>query len=145
MLISFLILLVTTVMLPFFGWLGDRYSNRRLCIGSAAFIILLLYPLSWAMDHKNMLLLSIIGGLYLIPISCISALIGYLLANLFPAKVRFTGTGITVNLADGIIGGFSPAVAILLLELIGMQSAFCWYILVCAAVSLVSYFQAIKN
>jgi MHS family proline/betaine transporter-like MFS transporter len=144
MFISFLILLITTVMLPFFGRLGDKYSNRRLCIGSAVFIILLLYPLSWAMDHKNMVFLSIVGGLYLIPISCISALMGYLLADLFPAKVRFTGTGITVNLADGIIGGFTPAIAILLLELTGVQSGLCWYILVCATISLLSYSKVLK-
>ncbi len=97
------------------------------------------------MDHKNIILLSIIGGLFLIPISCISALIGYILANLFPTQVRFTGTGITVNLGDGIIGGFTPAIAILLMELIGLQSAFCWYIFLCATISLISYAKELKD
>jgi MFS transporter, MHS family, proline/betaine transporter len=145
MFVSMLILVILTVLLPFFGRLGDKYSNRRLCIGSTIFIVLLLYPLSYAIDHRNITLVSIIGVLYLIPISCISALIGYIIANLFPAQVRFTGSGITFNISDGIIGGFAPAIGILLFELTDLQSGFCWYILVCASISLISYAKALKD
>ncbi len=145
MYISFLILLITTVLLPIFGRLGDRFSNRWMCIGSALSIILLLYPLNIYMNNKDMISLSIIGGLYLIPISCITALIAYLLGNLFPPQVRFTGVGVSVNLADGIVGGFTPAIALLLLQFTGQPTAFCWYILACAVVSLIAYTKVLKE
>jgi len=145
LLVSFIILLITTIFLPVFGRLGDKYSNRFMCVSSAFFIIILLYPLSIAMNNNDLVSLSIIGGLYLIPITCITALIGYLLADLFPAQIRFTGVGISANLSDGIVGGFAPAIALLLVKITKSQSGFCLYILLCALVSLISYVKAIKK
>ncbi len=43
------------------------------------------------------------------------------------------------NLADGIVGAFSPAIALFLLRVTNSQAGFCWFILICAVVSLVSY------
>ena len=144
-LVSLIILAITTIFLPFFGRLGDRLSNKWMCIGSALLAITLLYPLSIAINNKDIVWLSIVGGLYLIPVICITALIAYLLGNLFPPQVRFTGVGVAVNLADGIIGGFTPAIALLLLHLTGSQTSFCWYILICALISLISYTTSIKE
>jgi hypothetical protein len=45
------------------------------------------------------------------------------------------------NLADGIIGGFTPAIALFLFYLTGNQAGFCWFILLCSIVSLISYFK----
>lgn len=142
---SFAILVITTVLLPLFGYLGDRFNNRMMCSISAILIILLLYPLGNALSTKDVYALAITGFLFLIPISCITALIAYQVGNLFPSKVRFTGTGVSINLADGIIGGFTPALSILLLRLTGSQSSFCWYVLLCAILSLTSYIYAIKD
>ncbi|MBS0615702.1 MAG: MFS transporter [Verrucomicrobia bacterium] len=145
MFISFVILLITTVLLPYIGRLADRYSNRWMCIGSALLVIALLYPLSVAMSNKDIVSLSIIGFLFLLPISCITALIAYLLGSLFPPQVRFTGVGVAVNLADGIVGGFTPAIALLLLQFTGDQSAFCWYIFICALISLIAYATTLRD
>lgn len=143
--LSLLILVVTTVLLPIFGYLGDRFSNKILCCGSAIAIILLLYPIANALAAKNIQNLAILGTLFLLPLACITALIAYQVGNLFPDQVRFTGTGVSINLADGIIGGFTPAIALLLLQFTGSQSAFCWYIFLCAIISLTSYIYAIKD
>lgn len=145
LLVSFLILGITTVLLPVFGYLGDRFNNKIMCSASAIMVILLLYPLANALINKNIHVLAIIGALFLIPVSCITALIAYQVGNLFPAQVRFTGTGVSINLADGIIGGFTPAISLFLLQLTGNEAAFCWYILVCAILSLISYIYGIKD
>lgn len=143
--VSLCILSVTTVLLPFFGRLGDKYSNKLMCVSSALLIIALLYPLSIAINGKHMIMLSIIAVLYLIPVTCITSLIACLLGDLFPSKVRFTGVGISVNLADGIVGGFTPAIALLLTQVTGSQTAFCWYIFLCALISLSAYLTAMKR
>lgn len=143
--ISLIILIITTILLPAFGYLGDRFNNRFMCSSSAIMIILLLYPLSRAISSENVWALAIIGFLFLIPVSCITALIAYQVGNLFPAQVRFTGTGISMNLADGIIGGFTPAIALFLLQATENQAAFCWYLLLCALISLGTYVFAIKD
>lgn len=144
-LISFIILLITTFLLPFFGRLADKYNNKFLCCSSAVLIILLIYPLVLSINSNNIFALSAITLLYLFPISCISALIAYLLGHLFPPQVRFTGVGISVNIADGIFGGFTPAIALLLLQVTGSQFGFCWYILICALISLFAYAIYLKK
>lgn len=139
--VSLSILVLTTVLLPFFGILGDKFKNKPILISCVLLIILLLYPLYFSINSKNLTLLAIVGFIYIIPITCITAFLPYLLAHLFATPVRFTGVSLTFNLADGIIGGFTPAIALFLLEFTKNQAAFCWFILACAIVSLFSYFK----
>ncbi|MFA6119338.1 MAG: MFS transporter [Parachlamydiales bacterium] len=143
--ISFSILFITTILLPVFGIIGDKFSNRKIMISSALMIIFLLYPLYLAIDNKNLLLIGIIGFLSIFPITCITALIPYLLADLFPTNIRFTGVGLAFNLADGIVGGFTPAISLILLKYVPNEAAFCWFILICSIVSLHFYYKKIKD
>ncbi len=138
--VTLFILILTTVLLPVFGRLGDRYNAKNMMIASTLMIIGLLYPMYVTINHTNLFWIGLIGVLFLIPITCIIALLPYFLTNLFTTTCRFTCVGVSLNLADGIIGGFTPAIALMLFHMTGNQAAFCWYILVCALISLVSYF-----
>jgi MHS family proline/betaine transporter-like MFS transporter len=140
-LITLTILLLTTILLPVFGMIGDRYNNKTILVSCAAAIIVLLYPLCTSINSLNLWSLALLCLLFLIPITCITALLPYLLANLFPTRVRFTCVGLTFNIVDGIVGGFTPAIALFLLQATSNQGAFCWYILACAVISLISYFK----
>jgi MHS family proline/betaine transporter-like MFS transporter len=139
--IALTILTLTTVTLPFFGKLGDRICNKKIFIFCAIMIIALIYPLYASMDAYNLFWISLISVLYIIPITCISALLPYLLARLFSTSVRYTSISLSVNLSDGIIGGFTPAIALFLVEWTGNPAAFCWFILVCSIVSLLAYLR----
>jgi MFS transporter, MHS family, proline/betaine transporter len=139
--ISFCILILTTVLLPVFGAIGDKFDVKKIMISSAFLIIILLFPLYIAVTRHNLFFLSLIGLLYIVPITFISALLGFLLANLFSTRIRYTGVGLAWNIADGIFGSFTPAIALVLLKYTANEATFCWYILVCAMVSLVSYFS----
>ncbi|HEY5235463.1 MAG TPA: hypothetical protein VIJ14_04735, partial [Rhabdochlamydiaceae bacterium] len=108
---------------------------------STVFIIALLYPMYLVINQVNFVWIGIIGVLFIIPITCITALLPYILTNLFTTSVRFTCVGMSFNLADGIIGGFTPAIALFLFHLTGSQAGFCWFILLCSIVSLISYFK----
>jgi hypothetical protein len=132
---------VTTLLLPVFGILGDRFNLRTIFLICVTSIIGLLLPLYIFMNNMNYYGIAIIGILYVIPITCITALLPFLLTDLFPISVRFTCVGLTFNIADAIIGGFTPGIALILIDLTGNQGAFCWLILVCAFISLISYLQ----
>ena len=58
-----------------------------------------------------------------------------------PTSVRYTGVGLAFNLSDGIIGGFTPAIALILFGWTGDQGAFCFYILLSAIISLISFLR----
>lgn len=148
-LISLSILILTTILLPVFGAIGNKVCPHKknylrvkpLMIASAVSIILLLMPLYYFIYTDQILMTFVITYLYTIPITCITALIPFVLLRLFPAPIRFTGVGLAFNLADGFIGGFTPAIAILLTRYANNQAAFCWFILACAVISLISYFK----
>ncbi len=106
--ISLLILCLTTILLPVFGIIGDRYKIKPILVASTILIMILLVPLCVFVNNKNYTFLFVLGFLYIFPITCITAYLPYLLSNLFHSSVRFTGVSLTFNLADGIIGGFTP-------------------------------------
>lgn len=139
-LVSVSILMLTTVPLPLFGILGDKINNKLIFIICTIFIILLLFPLYYFINSNIFSGIIIIGFLSIIPITCITALIPYLLANQFSTSMRFLGVGLTFNIADGIIGGFTPAISLFLINFMHNQAAFIWYILICSLISLFSYF-----
>ncbi len=136
--IMLLFLTLSTCLLPFIGKLGDKINNMNLLIASIALIIVLLYPLYFFVKNHNMIGILIVGIIYIIPTTCITALLGYVFADLFPARVRYTGIGLSFNITDGIIGGFTPAISLYLLQRTGNQADFCWYILGTAIVSLIA-------
>ena len=146
-LVSLSILALTTILLPVFGMIGDKlraknkFPVRSMMIWSTLSIIALLFPLYYFIYTEQVTLTFITTYLYIIPITCITALIPFLLLRLFRAQIRFTGVGLTFNLADGFIGGFTPAIGILLTRYTNNQAAFCWFILACAIISLISYFR----
>lgn len=131
-------LTVSTILLPFIGRLGDKVDNMKLLISSIALILILLIPLYFFIRNNNVIGILTIGIIYIFPTTCITGLLGYVYARLFPVRIRFTGVGLSFNLADGIIGGFTPAISLILLKWTENQSAFCWYILGTGIVSLIA-------
>lgn len=138
--VSLSIIGLSIILLPVFGMLGNKFSVKSMMIGSAFLIIILLIPLYYFISNRQILPLFLIYYIYVIPITCITAFIPFILLRLFAAHIRFTGVGLAFNLADGLVGGFTPAVSILLMQYTNHQAGFCWYILICAIVSLISYF-----
>jgi MHS family proline/betaine transporter-like MFS transporter len=139
------ILTIMTVLLPLFGKTESRFSCRSIFLACTISIIILLLPLYISINNGSFFWASIVGGLGIIPVICMTAFLPYLLAHLFPVPVRFTGVGLSFNLADGIVGGFTPAIALFLLQYTNNQAAFCWFILACAIISLISYFKISKT
>lgn len=139
--ITLSILVLTTILLPFFGILGDHFNNRPIFIACALSIILLLYPIYIAINNSNLFSIALFTFLSIIPITCLTALLPNLLADLFPTPVRFTCIGLSFNFADGIVGRFTPAITFYLFQITSNQAAFTWFILLCALVSLFAYFK----
>ena len=138
-LISLGILTFTTLLIPIFGALGDTYNNRRLLIYSALLTIALLFPLYISLMQKHATLLAITCLTSLLPLTCITALLAYRYAVLFSTSIRYTGIAFSFNIADGIIGGFTPAIALLLFSLTSNKATLCWFILLCSCISLISF------
>lgn len=138
--ITILLLLVITIPLPYFGKLGDLYSNRKMLIGSTLGILALLYPLYLSIQQCVAIPMGIFLLFFALFFTILSALIPYIMCPLFPTSVRFTCVAVSFNVVDAVIGGFTPALTLYLYDLTGEQASFCWILLGTGLLSLISYF-----
>lgn len=140
-LIALFIMILTTVPLPFIGMLGDRFSNKKILIGASLVMIVLLYPLYLSIAAAASLLALIIAIVFILAFSCLTALIPYRFAALFPTPARYTCVGISYNLVDGIIGGFSPALALYFVSINQSVSICYWMVFASAVITLLAFFK----
>lgn len=134
------LILIMTFSLPFFGMLGDRYNNKKILISATIGVILTIYPLCLAIEAQSIIWMIITMVFFSLFVACLSALLPYILVDLFPTHERFTCSALSFNLSDAIIGGFTPVVAFLLLERIQNLSCVVWILLCTAILSLSSFF-----
>jgi len=122
--------------IPFFGWLSDRIGRTRMhAIGTAAlgafgfvyFALLDTGALAWIF--------------FAIVISIIPHDMAYgpqaaMIAECFPARLRYSGASLSYHLASTVAGGPAPLIAVALLAQYGSGYAVAGYIFVSAIVGL---------
>jgi MFS family permease len=139
LLITICLLILMTLPLPLFGKLADRFCNKTILVSAVSGIIILLYPLYIAIDHSSIFFTSLIIVVFCLLYTCTSALIPYIVADLFPTHDRFTCSAISFNCADALIGGFTPVAALYLLNQTNNPASFIWILLFGAVLSLLGY------
>ncbi|MGT2462569.1 MFS transporter [Sinomonas atrocyanea] len=108
--------LVSLFTYPLFGWLGDRLGIGRVYIGSAIAVAAFIIPMFWMINTKSAPVVIIaIVLIYAVAVRGMSATQGAYLANLFPARIRFTGLASSREVGSAISGGIGPVLATLLL------------------------------
>ncbi|HSX04561.1 MAG TPA: MFS transporter [Rhabdochlamydiaceae bacterium] len=140
LLITLGLLVLITVPLPFFGMAADKFNNKAMLLGCTVGAMFLLLPLYYAVHSSSIIFFTLIMVIFSLLFTCVSALLPYVLAYLFPTHVRFTCVGVSFNLADAIIGGFTPALVLFLLQRTGDQGSFCWYLVPFALLSTLGFF-----
>jgi metabolite-proton symporter len=117
---------------------SDRIGRKRLCMASAVLAAGWAFPLFWLIDTGSPLLITfaMTGGLL-----CFAMLygpMGAFLPELFRVRYRYSGASFADS-ASGIVGGgISPLVATDLLARTGSSAAVSAYLLVIAAICIVS-------
>jgi MFS transporter, MHS family, shikimate and dehydroshikimate transport protein len=112
-------------MMPFYGWLSDKIGRRAVYMFGAVMCGVLSFPFFWMLDKA-------VGNIYWAWASII--LIGQLghsamygpqasfFAELFPAKVRYSGASLGYQFASIFAGGMALPVATGLLAWAGNKS-----------------------
>lgn len=136
---SLILMFLITAPIPFVGYLGDRWDNKKFLLSSTLICIGLLYPIYRLSEAGASLWLSILGVLFVLNFSVFLGLIPYRFASLFPAAVRVTCVGFSFNIVDGVIGGFIPVMALFLVKHFQSISPFYWILLGCAFVSFLAF------
>lgn len=134
------ILILITFPLPLFGKLADKMNYKKMIIFATAGMIVLLYPLYVGIHTNNLFLAGITTFIFCLLYSCMTSLIPYIFCDLFPTNCRFTCLSASFNIADAVIGGFTPVLGLYLLSYTGDPGSFCWVLLIFAVLSLGSFF-----
>ncbi|WNY86993.1 MFS transporter [Leclercia adecarboxylata] len=101
-------LLAVAVMVPFMGYLSDRFGRRPLMLAGCVGFIFLSWPAMGLMAQGDIvyaLLAMLLLGI------CIAAFDGAscaAIAELFPTRIRFGSIAIAYNLAVAFFGGITP-------------------------------------
>jgi MHS family proline/betaine transporter-like MFS transporter len=123
---TIILLTITTVPLPLYGLLAEKYNPARLAIASCLCMLILLYPLYAAINFPSQWYTMLVMGLIALCVSCLTAIWPYFISHLFPTRIRYTCVGLSFNIADGILGGLSSLV---LLYFINIENNFNIFVL----------------
>lgn len=122
-------LVIFISVMPFSGWLSDKIGRKKVMIGSAIAIGILVYPV---------LKLMLLGGVFYPLIAQIIfgiALGSYMgpvpaaLVELFPTNIRFTGLALSYNVSAALFGGTAPFVYLQLIKYTGSVMSPAFYII----------------
>lgn len=127
-------LAVLFFVVPLGGKWASRWDPKKLASLAACGLLVGSLPFFWMIQDSafrlyGIILLSGVFGLYM-------ASMPVLYAELFPAKVRFSGIGIAYNIAIAVFGGFSPLMGLALVRTTGWVIAPAFLIIAAAVISL---------
>ncbi len=138
-LLSFLSLLVFSILQPLFGSWSDKIGRKPLLIGFGIAGTLLTIPLmtliSGSTDLWRIFFLMIVALAIVSGYTSINAVVK---AELFPAHVRTLGVGLPYAITVAVFGGSAEYVA-LWFKQAGHEEYFYYYITACVLISLIVY------
>jgi len=113
-LINGFLILGSSLIMPFFGHLGDSGYKKILYIFSAIGVMILSLPLYFSAVHFSFTAFVILEIAMIALLTIQFAIIPSILCELFPIRNRYTCVGIGYNFCVVLFGGASPVIALAL-------------------------------
>ncbi|USG67852.1 MFS transporter [Brevibacillus ruminantium] len=139
--INFTALLVFVVLQPIAGMLSDRIGRRPLLMTFGILGTLFTVPMFLLMEQtKSPMVAFLLMMMGLIIVTGYTSINAIVKAELFPTEIRALGVGFPYAITVAVFGGTAEFVA-LGLKNIGSESLFYYYVAVCIAISLITYWR----
>ena len=125
------------------GALADRVGTRPIALAGALVTCLLVFPFFWLVDTRSPVLIWIAMSVWYIGGSPIYGVSGALTAELFPARLRYSGISFSQQMAGLPGGALTPIIATTLVNWSGGKS---WpvaaYVAIAALITFVAVYFA---
>jgi len=138
LLVNSLTMALLLMMIPFGGYLSDRFGGKRVMLSATALMGVSIYPLFLILDHGVMIDAIIIQTVFAMLLGLIQGPIPAYMVSCFPVNNRYTAIGISYNITLGIFGGTAPLVATWLIGTSGDIASPALYLAGLALVSIIS-------
>lgn len=130
------------VLVPFMGYLSDKYGRKPLMLAGCAGFILLSYPAMMIMANGDVLsavLAMVMLGTFIAGFdgACTAAM-----AELFPTNVRYGGLSIAYNFAVAFFGGITPWFSAWLITSTGDKFSPAFYVMGAALITFITVMRA---
>ena len=129
--------------IPAFGWLSDCYGRKPMFIAGCLFSIAFAFPMFWLLQTHNPVVIAITIAL------AVSFGQGIMfgpeaawVAELFPARLRYSGASLGFQLGAALSGGLTPMLASALLLWTGATWSISVYLIGAAVVTLAATIAA---
>lgn len=128
---------VYILMVPFFGYMADKYGNKRVKLTGAWATLLSIYPLfslllsatSFYQAMAIQICLALLSAWFQAPMTAY-------LAKLFPLNIRYSGLAFGYNIGIALFGGSTPLICSLLIRWTGSSMMPAFYIILMAVVGI---------
>jgi len=133
-------MLIVLVMVIASAWLSDRVGRKKVLVYGALFFLLGSYPLFTLLLQPGFMPILLAQGLFAAIVGFYTGPVPALLVELFPTRIRYTGMALSYNISAALFGGTAPMVCQWLLSSTSNSYSIAWYVMACAAVSLITLF-----
>ncbi|MDN5247677.1 MAG: MFS transporter [Wolbachia endosymbiont of Tyrophagus putrescentiae] len=124
-----------------FAILSDKVGRKSIMITTLVVLVSLSLPVFLLLSSDNQYIVIFTFLLTSIPIGASFGISNSLICELFPTKIRCTGSSLAHNISAGIFGGISPYVCMQLIEKTGTKLSAGIYLSICALISLIATLQ----
>ncbi|WP_279061029.1 MFS transporter [Lelliottia amnigena] len=135
-------LFAIAVMVPFMGYLSDKFGRKPLMLAGCAGFILFTYPAMMVMARGDMLsavLAMLLLGAF---IAAFDGACSAAMAELFPTSIRYGGMAIAYNVAVAFFGGITPWFSAYLMTVTGNPFSPAYYVMGAALITFLTVLRA---
>ncbi len=135
-------LFAIAIMVPFMGYLSDRFGRKPLMLAGCSGFILFSYPAMMVMAQGDVL--SAVFAMLMLGafIAAFDGACSAAMAELFPTSVRYGGLSIAYNFAVAFFGGITPWFSVWLITTTGDKFSPAWYVMGAALITLLTVLRA---
>lgn len=138
---------VAVIAIPILAIFADKIGRKPMMFGASIATVVWGFIFFALLDTRQpaLIILAAVGGLLIF--AAYSSVIGAFFSELFPTKVRYSGTSVAYNVASLIAGSLSPIIALALYRAFGTGQAIALYLVLMGVISIVavSFAKETKN
>lgn len=128
-----------------FAIISDKIARKKVVVFASITFVIVSYPVLAMICSNNYLLAILAHILFIIPTAASLGPVSALMCELFPTKVRYSGFGLSRNVAAGFFGGLAPFICTTIIKFTGKETSASFYMIFCALIGLVAASQIRKK